>query len=531
VSEQAPRQVDRYEILSAIGEGGMATVYHARFQAPGGASKQVALKLIHPHLGQEPDFVRMFLNEMRVAMAMSHRNIVQTFDAGKYGDRYYMVMELMNRGSLSGLSGIPLDIAVLVAMEVCAALDYAHAFRQEAVVHRDVSPGNILLSDQGDVKLADFGVAKATGRLTGSTTGLIKGKLSYMAPEQARGKVEPRSDLFALGAVLYWMVTGVQLRPNPSLEQVRTGIERVQFPAEQAEQIPLGLQQVVIRCLRREPEQRPASAAELRELLARELEIVQLKMGTDGDLHARLRGFLAPRAPTGVDPEPDGQARRLAAAVMQMALAVPTHHSPLEVEPAEPPTTAAPETTEVGPAVAPVAVEQVGTAEIPVIPARRPRRWPLGVAAGGLALVVGALAWWLWPAPPDTDPAPIPLRVLVSAEPDIGPAAELPADAFIAEPKEDADTAAEPEASAARPRRPVPRGHGQLDLNSSPWAKVYVDGRYVGETPLQGVRLRAGRHKVRLVNPERRFSTRLTVQIRTGRTTRRWIRLGGPLPP
>jgi serine/threonine-protein kinase len=324
VSDGPPRQIDRYEILSPIGEGGMAAVYHARFTAPGGASKQVALKLIHPHLSQEPELVRMFLDEMRVAMAMSHRNIVQTFDAGRYRDRYYLVMELMNRGSLSGVQPIPLDVAVLVAMEVCAGLDYAHSFRAEPVIHRDVSPANILLSDQGDVKLADFGVAKVRGRLSVTTTGVVKGKLRYMAPEQARGEVDRRSDLFSLGAVLYSLVAGTPLRPNPSLEQARYGVDRVEFPPGRSEAIPIGLQRVIARCLDRELERRPESAAELRTLLGRELELIQLKLGTGGDPLTRLRGFFARRPATVPEPEAGGLARRLADAVMQAALDVPT---------------------------------------------------------------------------------------------------------------------------------------------------------------------------------------------------------------
>jgi len=128
--------VDKYDILAAIGQGGMARVYRARLQAPGGASKEVALKLIHPHLGQQSDFVGMFLDEMRVAMALSHRNIVQTFDAGEFQDSYYMVMELMTWGSLGRLlhavpqgERLPLEIALFIAMEVCAALAHAHTFQ------------------------------------------------------------------------------------------------------------------------------------------------------------------------------------------------------------------------------------------------------------------------------------------------------------------------------------------------------------------------------------------------------------------
>jgi len=546
----------------------MATVYHARFETTGGVTKQVALKLIHPHLSREPDFVRMFITEMRVAMEMSHRNVVQTFDAGKSGDRYYMVMELMNRGSLSGLSSVPLDIAVLVAMEVCAGLAYAHSFRKEPVIHRDVSPSNILLSDQGDVKLADFGVAKVAGQLSRTATGMVKGKLRYMPPEQARGEVDPRSDLFALGAVLYWMVTGEPLRPNPSIDQVRLG-DRVEFPVERAKQIPLSLQVLIGRCLRRDPERRPVSAAELRELLARELAPIQHTLGTEGDPLARLRDFFAVGAPTVAVQDPRRQPERVAEAVLQVALAVPTHHGQ-QVGPGEASTPPLAEATT-------MRLEKGGTAETSVSPTLQRQRADHGKAAPpplaeaetmqlddgdaaetsvsptlqrpppqlahgpllGLGLIaaalfiVGVIVWAVWPRAPVDQIAAHPGDAAVV--PDSSAASNL-ADATAREP----DTSApEPDARAPepaarrgapvvdrpRPRR-TPRGYGRLDLNSSPFAKVYVDGRLVGETPLQGIRLRAGQHVVKLVDHPRKLSATLTVHVRAGRTTRRWVRLG-----
>ena len=531
VSAEIPpelRRVDKYDVLAGIGEGGMARVFRARLRAPGGASKEVALKLIHPHLCREPDFVRMFLDEMRVAMALSHRNIVQTFDAGKTGESYYMVMELMSRGSLARLlrrlgegERLPLELGLFIATEICSALSYAHTFQQPGastggVVHRDVSPGNILLSDQGDVKLADFGVAKAAGRITSSIGGMIKGKLSYMAPEQARGAVGPRSDLFALGAVLYWMVCGAPLRQNPSLDEVRSGGGRVRIPRPD---ISSGLERLITRCLSRDPSRRPADAEELRRALTVELERVRQAAGGATDPHARLRAFL--EGGEALSPPPDGQARRVADAMMEMALAVPTDHG------AAPPR-AARGGTEISLAIEPA------TAVEPPLPAPVPtassRRGPLlAGAAGLLALLVAWATWLLWPAadvgthmvgarPAVADSAPLPDLTLDAApvdlpRPDVGPALDL------SPPGQRVDLG---RASPPRRRR---TGHGLLDLNASPWARVYVDGRHLGATPLQGVRLAAGRHLVRLVNPERGLAASFTVHIRRGQTTRKWVRL------
>ncbi|MBW2735193.1 MAG: serine/threonine protein kinase, partial [Deltaproteobacteria bacterium] len=184
--------IGRYEILQALGSGGMSTVYRACLHGPAGASKTVALKVIHPDLSRHAETQLMFLDEMRTTMALSHRNLVQTFDAGNADGLPFLVMELVDGVSLEELltletrKRLPIDLALYVAAEVAAGLEYAH--RSEAgVLHRDVSPGNVLISKHGDVKLADFGVAKAAGQLAEDPLA-IKCKLSHMAPEQAHGQ-------------------------------------------------------------------------------------------------------------------------------------------------------------------------------------------------------------------------------------------------------------------------------------------------------------------------------------------------------
>jgi hypothetical protein len=542
----------------------MASVYDARLRAPGGASKQVALKLIHPHLSREPQFVGLFLNEMRVAMALSHRNIVQTFDAGKHGERYYLVMELMDGGSLARLlrsragagALLPLDIVLFVATEVCAALEYAHAFRPEGggpggVLHRDVSPGNILLTAQGDVKLADFGVAKAAGRISSSIGGMIKGKLAYMAPEQARGQVGPASDLFSLGAVLYGMVAGAPLRESPSLDEVRQGVGKVTIPRGCRPEVSRSLEQLIAQCLSTAPARRPGSAAVLRERLAEEQEWVRRRQSPGRGPHARLREYL------GAAPAPTrGQARLMADAIRQAALEVPTQvgrppPEALTPQPARTPSVPVPAVEEapplspaetlvsdtvVEPEVAPPARVEV-TAPVRPPPARLRDRGgrPLVavVVAVALAAVGGVLVWWALRAPP-------PPPKLVTGDPivDAAPTSEVTPDARPPSPDggraspdtgraaaaaSDASVESPPLSATQPPRRRRP---GTLDLNASPWAKVYLGRRYLGETPLQGISLPAGRYQLRLVNPQRRLSTRITVHIRSGRTTRRSVRLG-----
>jgi eukaryotic-like serine/threonine-protein kinase len=546
--ELSAQQVDKYEVLSLIGEGGMASVFAARLRAPGGASKQVALKLIHPHLSEEPAFVGLFLNEMRVAMALSHRNIVQTFDAGKGGESYYLVMELMDGGSLSRLLHarsraaelLPLDIVLFIATEVCAALEYAHGFQPEGggprgVVHRDVSPSNILLSAQGDVKLADFGVAKAAGRLTSSYGGLVKGKLTYMAPEQARGQVEPASDLFALGAVLYGMVAGAPLRTRPSLAEVRRAAAEGALPSGCRPEVSRSLEQIIVQCLSREPAQRPRSAAELRQRLAEEQEWVRRRQSPGRDPHARLREFLDVGAGAAAA-SAGGQAQLVADAIRQAALAVPTQVG-------RSPGAAAAATTAGAPP--PPAKARLRPSPSATQAGRARRQLGLVLVALGLMALAGVILWWVIRTPPATEALVLSGAEAVAAD---GAAAAAGAEArgttHDAGPPSAAPDAApastgrtDEKVGQPRPRkRPNKRarrrrGAGRLDLNASPWAKVYLGRRYLGETPLQGVYLPAGRHRLRLVNPLKRLSTGVTVRIQAGRTTRRSVRLGPLVAP
>ncbi len=216
----------RYRIEGRIASGGMGEVYRATVSTVGGVSKSVAVKLVRSDLAGQRDFAQLFVEEVRVAMVLSHANVVQAFDVGKIDDRWFLAMEFVdgvNLGALlswrrrSGRGPLPLADALLIAIEALKGLDYAH--RRTAadgaplsIVHRDVSPGNLLLSREGEVKVADFGVAKSTLRDVGSLMGTLKGKIPYMPPEQVRGgAVDRRADLYALGAVLYEMVAGRRL--------------------------------------------------------------------------------------------------------------------------------------------------------------------------------------------------------------------------------------------------------------------------------------------------------------------------------
>jgi serine/threonine-protein kinase len=198
----------------------MATVHLAETQSAGGFRKRVALKRMLPHLTEEPEIVDAFAREARLASHLHHQHIAQTFDLGVIEGTYYIAMELVSGPTLrqimrqceSAAGAIPIEHAVDIALQVAGALDYAHNLADEhgkplELVHRDVSPANIIVSGAGVVKLIDFGLAKVSSSRS-TKVGILKGKLSYMAPEYTLGRLDHRADLFALGVVLHEMLTG-----------------------------------------------------------------------------------------------------------------------------------------------------------------------------------------------------------------------------------------------------------------------------------------------------------------------------------
>lgn len=281
--DQPGERFGQYTLLEKVAVGGMAEVWKARMRGVEGFQKTVAIKKILPHMTDNAEFVGMFIDEAKLAAQLSHPNIVHIYDLGKIGRDFYIAMEyvegkdlrsLLNAARRKGMK-LPLGLALLIAARLASALDYAHRKRdfeerEMGIVHRDVSPQNVLLTYEGDVKLCDFGIAKAVSKATGGHTqiGALKGKLQYMSPEQAWGRpVDSRSDLFSLGAVLFEMVTGERQFPGDTeisvLELVRQG--RVRTPRQVDPSIPREVDEIVARALAVDPQQRFASAGEMKQ--------------------------------------------------------------------------------------------------------------------------------------------------------------------------------------------------------------------------------------------------------------------------
>ncbi|HWM93477.1 MAG TPA: protein kinase [Thermoanaerobaculia bacterium] len=279
--DQGGERFGQYTLLDKIAAGGMAEVWKARMRGVEGFQKTVAIKKILPHMTDNSEFVGMFIDEAKLAAQLSHPNIVHIYDLGKIGRDYYIAMEyvdgkdlrsLMNAGRRRGVR-LPLGLALFIAARLASALDYAHRKRdfedrEMGLVHRDVSPQNVLLSLEGDVKLCDFGIAKAVSKAGQTQMGALKGKLQYMSPEQAWGRaVSARSDLFSLGAVLYEMLTGERLFTGDTeisvLESVRQGQIRSTRQADPS--IPAEVDEIVAKALAYDPQNRFASAGEMKQ--------------------------------------------------------------------------------------------------------------------------------------------------------------------------------------------------------------------------------------------------------------------------
>ncbi|MEM9290182.1 MAG: protein kinase [Acidobacteriota bacterium] len=277
------RRFGPYTLLERIAVGGMAEVWKARMDGVAGFQKTVAIKKVLPNLTENKAFETMFVDEAKLAAELSHPHIVDIYDLGEIHGEYYIAMEYVEGKDLRSLFNIaqrkamplPLPLALMIASRLASALDYAHRKRdpqgQElGLVHRDVSPQNVLLSHEGDIKLCDFGIVKAVSKASKTEMGALKGKLQYMAPEQAWGReVDSRADIFALGSLTFEMLTGERLFAGETelavLEMVRSATIRT--PRELDPRIPEDVQRAVLRALAQDPENRFQRASEMRDAL------------------------------------------------------------------------------------------------------------------------------------------------------------------------------------------------------------------------------------------------------------------------
>lgn len=272
--------IGKYIVRRKLAEGGMAEIYVASAIGPEGFQKDVVIKRIRSFLATDPGFVQMFIAEARLASRLNHANIAQIFDFDKHEDTFYIAMEYvrgcslwdMRRRCRERMIPVPSTLVAQLGLEVARGLHYAHQLKSRGtpvgLVHRDVTPHNVLLSWEGAIKLTDFGIAKAGNTLT--SPGMLKGKFAYMSPEQARGEnVDARTDVFALGIVLWELLTGGRLFEGDSDVAVLRAVQQsvIPPPARLNPDVPTELDAIVMRALERDLDARYASAQELERAL------------------------------------------------------------------------------------------------------------------------------------------------------------------------------------------------------------------------------------------------------------------------
>jgi serine/threonine protein kinase len=542
--------VGRYVIRRKLAEGGMAEIFLAQSHGPEGFEKQVVIKRIRSALADDPSFVQMFIAEARVASKLNHANVVHIFDFDRHEDSYYLAMEYVRGKSLAELHrrarnrnrSFPPVLAAQIALEVARGLAYAHRMTEHGqplgLVHRDVTPHNVLVSFEGAVKLTDFGIAKASNRA--STAGMLKGKFAYMAPEQARGEpVDSRTDLFALGITLWELLTGARLFDGDSDVAVLRAVQEREIvsPSKLTPAVEPALAEVVMTALQRDPSRRFRNAGELeRGLLTYVIGATRAPEDTDVGLFIRSlfpdeaasEEDTDPLAPLqlvpGVGPTVSGPHRTAAIAgqretgaegrLLQKTAPSGSVVPRVEEDPFAP--TRTPSRRRSSAATAPGARQSVVTEapaeELRVLAAElgaRRRRMALALVGLAVLLGVGGIAF---------------LAGRTDFRPDVGPTTPAAAAPVLPAP---VPVPPVPEAHPPVPPQPPrvetaipPAAPGFLVVKAQPWGKLFVDGRFTGD--VEGSRrftLAPGSHTLRLVNGKKTHPW--TVEIESGKTVSR----------
>jgi serine/threonine protein kinase len=410
------RQVGKYEILTRISVGGMAELYLAFLPGPGGFKKFVALKQILPDVRRDEQFVKMFLDEARITASLNHPHIGQVFDLGRDGKsgELFLAMEFIAGQDLGQViktavatgTGLPLELSCLIVRDLCLGLHAAHTFvdpsgRAQPVIHRDVAPKNVMVSYAGHVKVIDFGIAKAKGRLVRTQMGTVRGTQAYMSPEQIQDlPIDGRSDLFSVGIILYELLTGSRLYPASSTGSVLKLIRQVPVnPCEQNPEIPAALGEVVLKALAKEPDDRFQTG----KAFAKAIEAAYPQLGDEDALaafmsqlfEAQLKSSRALFEAAQQDADSGQISGRLPALAKRLApvdevpelpeVSVPTPvRRPAVLKSANAPTS---------PARAAVITEPAGTPGVSRAGSLGLPAWALGAAIATVVLVIGAVVW------------------------------------------------------------------------------------------------------------------------------------------
>lgn len=490
---ELPAPFGKYLLTAHVARGGMAELYLAKLIGPGGFEKPLVIKQILPELSGRPRFVEMFVAEAKTLVTLSHGNIVPIYELGMVGDTYFLAMDYIDGPNLGELtaalattdSPLPVMTAAFIAAEILKGLDYAHR-KGDGVIHRDLSPRNVLVSREGEVKIVDFGIAvtmTAGDPDSSQESGLPEGSFAYMSPEQARGlSLDTRTDLFSAGILLWEMCAGRPLFVRDSAETTLLAVIDGDIPrlSEVRAEVPPALDEACARALARDRDQRFATAAEfladlsrclyaasppptsagLGALVAAAVPRIPDREAARGDIQAAVNA-----GDGGPTTRPMARGRTGNAAVKTFA----TH----------------------------VAIEQAlsGSASHGDLPATGRRRWLWwGAAAIAAALVIAAASARTTGRPSEAQGLDAPAAPLPSAGQKSG---------FDAAAPVMVDASPEPDAAPPPHKKHVPAAPpatATIKVGANPWADVYVDGARIGRAPGSWV-IAAGHHRVEVVFP------------------------------
>jgi serine/threonine protein kinase len=539
------QQVGRYQLIRKLATGGMAEVFLAKAAGPMGFEKTLVLKRILPHLAEDPAFVEMFLSEAKLAARLTHPHIVQIFDFGEADGVYFLVMEyidgpnlrtLVKRASAQGMS-LPMVACARLIAHACEGLAFAHDFTDPetgaalGLIHRDISADNILLSKQGAVKVVDFGIAKAAGQIHKTQSGVIKGKLSYMPPEQVRAEsLDRRADVYALGVVLYELLTAHKpFKSESDVGLMQAILTQSPTPAAQFRpELPDSLLSILGRVLSRDREQRypdcHAFQSDLEDFIRSESRpvttqhiaqlIAQVVSGTGQPMPMPQPGI-----PPGGPQLPVTPVHGPAPTGTKTAVdAVPVS-----------------ETVEVRGSQEPTQVAHEARSDLATVLAL------VGVVL--LALGVGFLLWRTAFSASEPQHRPLvaqhrPLVAQREPSPSTPPPSSAPAAPSadssgvrpqdVPPPPKESDTSKRVPPSLAsvpaKPKRSPPASpksvlKGTLEFRVRPYATVFLNGRELGDTPVPLAELPAGTYTVKLVNKSLSKTVTRSVEVTPGKLT------------
>ncbi len=521
----------KYRLLRLLATGGMGEVFLARQEGPAGFAKPAVVKRVLAHLAREPGFVEMFLDEARLAALLTHPNVIQIFELGEDQGTYFIAMEYLHGKSLRAIrqqaaaQKVPVQPGFVAAVmsQALLGLHYAHHATSESgeslnLVHRDVSPDNVMVGFNGLVKVLDFGIAKATTVITTTRTGTVKGKFAYMAPEQLLAEpLDGRADVYAVGVVMYELLANVRPFVAPTEAALVNLVLNSPTPqlTEKAPEVPAELAAIVMKALAKDRTQRWSTAEELSRALDQWVRATDDRWTQPSTISTYLGALFGP-----------GSADSPPLVTPTGAKLVPPRSSPPRHLAPMPPLASDGISHEVD-----LAPTRTGTPLSNLSKLERPPRslkqyWWLGLVIG---LPLAALAAVFALRAPEPQPGGGETHHPGVAAADAGAAPEADAGgALAALPARDAghelalaqepDAGAEGHPDAGTKTVLAAHGKGKVDFRITPWGEVFEGPKSLGITPLPAVELSAGAHTFTIKNPDLKASRTVRVTVVPGKT-------------